>query len=85
MAPLLRKRRHDQKGNQTQGAGIAERRDAEKPDFRIPSRGRPEGTVIGGLLVFAIPVYAMHLKSLLFPDLVFMPPKKIKGQYVFSD
>ncbi|WP_191485051.1 hypothetical protein [Pseudomonas sp. FEN] len=44
----------------------------------------PITTGIAVLIGFASLVYVLYVKSLLFPDVVFMSPKKIKGQYVFS-
>lgn len=42
-----------------------------------------------GIIILAINIallaYVWHTRSLLFPDFSFINPKKIKGQYVFSD
>lgn len=41
-------------------------------------------TSISVLIGFAVLLYVFYVKSLLFPDLLLMTAKKIKGQYVFS-
>jgi len=45
----------------------------------------PIATTIGLLIGLATLGYVWYVRSLLFPDFVFMRPKKIKGQYVFSN
>ncbi|MFJ4247386.1 hypothetical protein SAMN04488483_0532 [Pseudomonas helmanticensis] len=45
----------------------------------------PVSTVIGVVITLAMVFYAAWVKSLLFPDLALIGPKKIKGQFVFSN
>ncbi|WP_213939085.1 hypothetical protein [Pseudomonas sp. dw_612] len=45
----------------------------------------PVSTLIGAAVTLGIVFYVAWLKTLLFPDLAFIGPKKIKGQYVFSN
>lgn len=45
----------------------------------------PTGTVIGVAITLAMVFFVAWLKNLLFPDLGFIGPKKIKGQFVFSN
>lgn len=45
----------------------------------------PISTLIGAAITLGIVFYVAWLKTLLFPDLAFIGPKKIKGQYVFSN
>lgn len=45
----------------------------------------PVWTVVALAITLAVVFYAAWLKTLLFPDLAFIGPKKIKGQFVFSN
>jgi hypothetical protein len=45
----------------------------------------PISTLIGAAITLGMVFFVAWLKTLLFPDLAFIGPKKIKGQYVFSN
>ncbi|KPN91228.1 hypothetical protein [Pseudomonas nunensis] len=45
----------------------------------------PVSTLIGAAIGLGLVFFVAWLKTLLFPDLNFIGPKKIKGQYVFSN
>lgn len=45
----------------------------------------PISTLIGVGITLAMVFFVAWLKTLLFPDLAFFGPKKIKGEYVFSN
>jgi hypothetical protein len=45
----------------------------------------PIATAIGSGITVGLFFYVIYVQSKLFPDLVLFMPKKIKGQYVFSD
>jgi len=45
----------------------------------------PISTLIGAAITLGMVFFVAWLKTLLFPDLGFIGPKKIKGQYVFSN
>lgn len=45
----------------------------------------PISTLIGAAITLGMVFFVAWLKTLLFPDLAFFGPKKIKGQYVFSN
>lgn len=45
----------------------------------------PISTLIAAAITLAMVFFVAWIKNLLFPDLAFFGPKKIKGQYVFSN
>ena len=45
----------------------------------------PVSTLLGVAFILAMVFYAAWVKSLLFPDLAMIGPKKIKGQFVFTN
>ncbi|RON50225.1 hypothetical protein [Pseudomonas frederiksbergensis] len=45
----------------------------------------PVTTLIGAAIGLGMVCFVAWVKTLLFPDLAFIGPKKIKGQYVFSN
>ncbi|MGE8148347.1 hypothetical protein ACQKP7_24645 [Pseudomonas frederiksbergensis] len=45
----------------------------------------PVTTLIGAAISLGMVFFVAYLKTLLFPDLGFIGPKKIKGQFVFSN
>jgi uncharacterized membrane protein len=45
----------------------------------------PVSTLVGVAFILAMVFYAAWVKSLLFPDLALIGPRKIKGQFVFSN
>jgi hypothetical protein len=45
----------------------------------------PTATILGLAIAIAMYAYVWFVRQRLFPDFFFMLPKKVKGQYIFSD
>jgi hypothetical protein len=45
----------------------------------------PVSVLIGAAITLAMVFFVAYMKNLLFPDLGFIGPKKVKGQFVFSN
>jgi len=58
---------------------------SQVPRLFVGYSEEPVSTVVGVAFTLAMMFYAAWVKSLLFPDLALIGPKKIKGQFVFSN